>query len=262
MLLPFGLESFLFFLALFSRTFGGYLHFTLAVTRVATVPAIEAFGRQSPDPLPAKITISRNFERLRLEVVVLRSNRQVAYHCHDTRRFDFSSHTLAVYPMKSLLLKEYRPDDFHLTSPIFAFPDVLPDPLRCVYFSLVLVGLDPQLPDLHLALTEQVPQEYPCSFVGDNRVVVVPDRTGFKGQVGRLLQLGDIVAQKHLGIKVWFISGYLIQKVQHVIHTLCQVRVFEFRSEGPKRVQFRNSGLVQILQTLGPLAYKHTPFTT
>ena len=109
--------------------------------------------------------------------------------------------------MECSLLEENGPDDVYLTPVILALSHALPDPLRAVDFAFLFVTLHSRFPNLRLALTEPIPQEDFGSFVGDNHVVVVPDRTGFEDQARWLLQLDNVVAQEHLRVEMRRVSG-------------------------------------------------------
>lgn len=142
--------------------------------------------------------------------MVLCTDGQIAHDGHDSRCFHISRHPFAIDFMESSLLKEYGPDDVYLIPVILALSHVLPDSLRTVDFAFLLIALHSRLPDLRLALTEPISQENLGSFVRDNRFVIVPDRTGFEGEVGRLLGLNNVVTQEHLGVKVRRVPGYLV----------------------------------------------------
>ena len=119
------LELFALVFALLAGTVGGNLHLALAVAGVATIPAVEALGAETPDALAAEIAICGNLERLALKVMVLRTEGDVADSTGDGGGLDLGGEALAVDGVQILLQGEEAADDLDLVLLLGPLADAL-----------------------------------------------------------------------------------------------------------------------------------------
>lgn len=83
----------------------------------------------------------------------------------------------------------------------------------------------------------------------------MPDGTGFKGVVGRLLESTEVVAHVHHGVEMRLVSGNLLGESLHHLSTLFHKALLQCAGGSPYGVEFEDAELIQVLDAVHDLRY-------